>query len=59
VAAAILDFVHEERVGVLVIGRPSRKGLKGRLAPGIVQRVLENADGIDVLVADIDSKGLG
>jgi two-component system sensor histidine kinase KdpD len=59
VAAAILDFVREERVGVLVVGRPSRKGLKGRLAPGIVQRVLENADGIDVMVADIDSKGPG
>lgn len=59
VAAAILDFVREERVGVLVVGRPSRKGLKGRLSPGIVQRVLENADGIDVMVADIDSKGPG
>ena len=59
VAAAILDFVREERVGVLVMGRPSRKGLWGRIAPGIVQRVLESADGIDVMVADIDSKAPG
>ena len=58
VAAAILDFVREERVGVLVMGRPSRTGLRGRIAPGIVQRVLENADGIDVLVADIGREGL-
>lgn len=56
VAAAILDFMREERVGVLVMGRPSRKGVWGRIAPGIVQRVLENAEGIDVVVADIDSK---
>jgi K+-sensing histidine kinase KdpD len=58
VASAILDFVREERVGVLVMGRPSRTGLRGRIAPGIVQRVLENADGIDVLVADIGREGL-
>jgi K+-sensing histidine kinase KdpD len=57
VAAAILDFVREERVGVLVMGRPSRKGLWGRIAPGIVQRVLENTDGIDVMVADIGHEG--
>jgi two-component system, OmpR family, sensor histidine kinase KdpD len=59
VAAAILDFVHEERVGVLLMGRPSRRGLLGRVAPGIVQRVLEGAEGIDVVVADIDAKGPG
>ena len=57
VAAAILDFVREERVGVLIMGRPSRKGLWGRIAPGIVQRVLENTDGIDVMVADIGHEG--
>ncbi len=59
VATAILDFMREEHVGVLVMGRPSRKGLWGRIAPGIVQRVLEAAEGIDVVVADIDSKGQG
>lgn len=54
VAKALLDFAHEEKVGVLVVGRPSRTGVLGRLAPGIVSRVLEGARGIDVFVADIE-----
>jgi two-component system, OmpR family, sensor histidine kinase KdpD len=54
VAQALLDFAREEKVGVLVVGRPSRTGLRGRLAPGIVSRVLEGARGIDVFVADIE-----
>ncbi|HSB64873.1 MAG TPA: universal stress protein [Thermoanaerobaculia bacterium] len=54
VAKALLDFAREEKVGVLVLGRPTRTGLKGRLAPGIVSRILESARGIDVLVVDID-----
>jgi two-component system sensor histidine kinase KdpD len=57
VAAAILDFVREERVGFLVVGRPSRKGLFGRVAPGIVQRVLEGGEGIDVIVTDVGREG--
>jgi two-component system sensor histidine kinase KdpD len=57
VAQALLDFAHEEKVGVLVVGRPSRSGLRGRLAPGIVSRVLEGARGIDVFVADIEREG--
>ncbi len=58
VAKALLDFAHEESVGVLVVGRPSRRGLAGRLSPGIVSRVLEGARGIDVLVADLDRETL-
>lgn len=54
VAQALLDFAHEESVGVVVMGRPTRMGLRGRLAPGIVTRVLEGASGIDVFVVDID-----
>jgi two-component system sensor histidine kinase KdpD len=54
VATALLDFAREEKVGVLVVGRPSRIGIAGRLAPGIVSRVLEGAHGIDVFVADIE-----
>ena len=54
VAKSLLDFAHEEKVGVLVVGRPSRTGLLGRLAPGIVSNVLEGARGIDVFVVDID-----
>jgi two-component system sensor histidine kinase KdpD len=54
VAQALLDFAREEKVGVLVVGRPSRSGLRGRVVPGIVSRVLEGARGIDVFVADIE-----
>ena len=54
VATALLDFAREEKVGVLIVGRPSRTGIDGRLAPGIVSRVLEGAHGIDVFVADIE-----
>jgi two-component system, OmpR family, sensor histidine kinase KdpD len=53
VSGAILEFVRSEKVGVLVVGRPSRTGLMGRLAPGIVQRVIEGASGIDVFVVDV------
>jgi two-component system sensor histidine kinase KdpD len=54
VAQALLDFAREEKVGVLVVGRPTRTGIAGRLAPGIVSRVLEGASGIDVFVVDLD-----
>jgi two-component system sensor histidine kinase KdpD len=58
VAGAILSFVRSEGVKVLVVGRPHRRGLLGRLAPGVVPRVLEDAGGIDVLVADVGEEGL-
>ncbi len=39
---------------VLLLGRPTRTGIAGRLAPGIVSRVLEGASGLDVFVVDIE-----
>lgn len=54
VPKALLDFAHEEKVGVIVVGRPTRTGLKGRFAPGIVSRILEGARGIDVFVVDVE-----
>ncbi len=57
VAGAILTFIRSEGVKVLVLGRPHRRGLLGRLAPGVVPRVLEDAGGIDVLVADVGDEG--
>lgn len=57
VAGAILSFVRSEGVKVLVLGRPHRRGLLGRLAPGVVPRVLEEAGGMDVLVADVGDEG--
>ena len=56
VAGALLDFAHEEKVGVIILGRPTRTGLRGRLSPGIVSHVLEGARGIDVFVVDIDKE---
>jgi K+-sensing histidine kinase KdpD len=53
VVGEILRFVREEGVRVLIIGRPSRKGLLGRFVPGIVSRLLVEADGIDLVVADV------
>ena len=59
VAGAILEFVRSEKSKVLVVGRPSRTGLLGRVTPGIVHRILEGAEGIDVLVADLHPEGPG
>jgi len=51
-AAEILRFVREENVAVLIVGPPSRRGLLARLVPGIVDRLLSQADGFDLLVID-------
>ncbi len=54
VAQALLAFAREEKVKVVVLGRPTRTGIAGRLAPGIVSRVLEGGHGLDVFVVDVD-----
>lgn len=59
VAGAILEFVRSEGVKTLLLGRPTRTGLLGRVAPGIVSRVVESAEGIDVVVADINPEVSG
>ncbi len=59
VAGAILDFIRSEKVRALVVGRPSRRGILGRLAPGIVHRLLEGANGVDVVVAGLQPEGPG
>jgi len=53
VVGALLDVIREEKVSLLVVGRPSRRGLLGRVSPGIVQR-LQEAKGFDLLIADFD-----
>lgn len=53
VAATLLGFAKEESVKVMMMGRPSRRGLLGRFLPGIVARVLEDAEGLDVVVVDL------
>jgi len=52
VVGTILDFIKQEKVSLLVAGRPSRKGVLARLAPGIVQR-LQEARGFDLLLIDV------
>ena len=54
VAREILRFVRDENVGVLIVGPPSRRGLRARLLPGIVDRLLSRADGFDLLVTGPD-----
>lgn len=52
VAAEILRFVKDEHVRLLVVGPPSRRGLRARLLPGTVDRLLSRTDGFDLLMAD-------
>jgi two-component system sensor histidine kinase KdpD len=56
VVSTILDFMRQENISVLVVGRPSRRGVAARVVPGIVHRLQERAAGFDVLVVDTDSK---
>ncbi len=53
VVGTILDVIRQESVSLLVVGRASRRGVIGRVSPGIVQR-LQEAKGFDLLIADID-----
>lgn len=52
VAAEVLRFVKDEGVGIVIVGPPSRRGLAARLFPGTVDRLLADARGFDLLVAD-------
>ena len=56
VVGALLDVIREEKVSLLVVGRASRRGVLGRVSPGIVQR-LQEAKGFDLLIADFDLEG--
>jgi len=56
VVATILDFVQKEHIGLLVLGRPTRRGLLGRVSPGIVSQVIERARGVDVFVVDVEEE---
>ncbi len=52
VAGSLLEFVREQRIGLLVVGRASRSAWIDRIAPGIVSRLQRAAGGFDLLVAD-------
>jgi len=53
VVATILDFVKQERVGLVVLGAPTRHGIAARLAPGIVAKLTERMHGFDVVIARV------
>jgi two-component system sensor histidine kinase KdpD len=54
VADTIIEFVREEAINILVVGRPRNRGLLRRIVPGIVQQLIERAPGVDIVVVDID-----
>lgn len=52
VVSTIVDFAREERIGLLVLGQPTRRGVFGRLSPGIVIQTLERMAGFDILIVE-------
>lgn len=52
VAAGILDFVRSERITLLVVGKPTRPSLIGRIIPSIVHKLLGRGHGFDLVVID-------
>jgi len=53
VVGTIVDFVQKEHVGLLVVGQPTRRGIVGRVKPGIVSQVIEQMRGFNVFVVDL------
>ena len=53
VVATVLDFVQKEHIGILVVGQPSRRGVFGRMNPGIVSQIIEQMRGFDVFVVEV------
>ena len=53
IVGTILDVIRDEKISLLVVGRPSRRGVIGRISPGIVHQ-LQEAKGFDLLIADFD-----
>ncbi len=52
VVSTIVDFAREERIGLLVLGQPKRRGIFGRVSPGIVIQTLERMAGFDILIVE-------
>ena len=53
VAGAIRDFADEERINVVVVGKPTRHGFVSRFAPSVVHRLLETGRGhFDLVIID-------
>lgn len=53
VVGAIIDFAEKEKIGLLVVGQPTRRGLFARVRPGIVSRIIGRMRDFDVFVVEI------
>ncbi|MGZ7031721.1 MAG: histidine kinase [Thermoanaerobaculia bacterium] len=53
IIGTICDFLRSEKIGLLVVGQPTRRGLAARLSPGIVNLILERMSGFDILVVEV------
>ena len=51
VAAALCKFAREKSVTLLIVGQSRRSGLRHALQGSVVQKLINNTDGLDVLVA--------
>jgi len=49
-AMSLGDFGRKEHIGLLVIGQPTRRGVFGRMNPGIVSQIIDQMRGFDVFV---------
>ena len=45
IIGTICDFLRSEKIGLLVVGQPTRRGLAARLSPGIVNLILDPKSG--------------
>lgn len=53
VVGTICEFLASEKIGLLVVGQPKRRGFSARFSPGIVNLVLERMSGFDILVVEV------
>lgn len=56
VVHAILHFVSEESINMLVVGRLRRRGLFRRIAGSVGHELIDNAPGVDIVVVDVDEE---
>jgi two-component system sensor histidine kinase KdpD len=53
VVGTVLDFATKEHIGLLVLGQPTRRGILGRMSPGIVDNIIERMKDFDVFVVEL------
>ena len=56
VVGSILDFVKKEHIGLLVLGQPTRRGILGRVNPGIVNNIMEGMHEFDIVVVELPER---